>query len=52
MRYVRSIKNGKMTKAAGEMMLKSSFGLDQETIDALIADEQEDDKLITEPVLN
>lgn len=48
MRYVRSIKNGKMTKTAGELMLKSSYGLDQETIDALLADEEQDDKLIQE----
>lgn len=46
MRYVRSIKNGKMTKVAGEMMLKSSYGLDQETIDALLSDEIQDDNLI------
>lgn len=45
-RIVRNIKNGKMTKAAGVLMLKNSFGFDEETIDALIADEIEDDKLV------
>jgi hypothetical protein len=52
-RIVRNIKNGKMNKEAGVLMLKGSFGLDDDTINALIADELEDDKLITEqPNLN
>lgn len=46
MRIVRNIKNGKMPKAAGELMLKQSYALDQETIDALLADEEADDKLV------
>ncbi len=48
MRVIRNIKNGKMPKVAGELMLKSSYGLDDETIQALLVDEEEDDKLVEE----
>ncbi len=46
MRLVRNIKNGKINKEAGIKLLEQSYALDQETIELLITDEQEDDKIV------
>jgi hypothetical protein len=46
MRYVRQIKNKKMNKDAGILILKASYGLDDTTINALITDEEADDAVV------
>jgi hypothetical protein len=47
MRIIRNIKNKKLNKDAGVMMLKQSYGIDDETIDNLLADESADDEIVT-----
>jgi len=45
MRYIRNIKSGKITKAAGELLLSQSYGLDNDTIEALLCDEELEENL-------